>query len=232
MAVRRLVARVPLDALTPTFVEIRARHEIAETYPDAVLAEAQAVAEASGELPHVTGERADRTDVELVTIDPEGSRDLDQALAIEPRGDGWLVRYAIADVAAHVAPGGAIDRDTWTRVETVYCPDKRVGLHPPQMSEGFASLLPGQRTKAALWSITVGADGELGEASVERAWVMSRHQYSYDQLQHRTPDEAKSLVAAMKGLGDARRAQVKKRGGVTLPKPSQEVVRDGRQVGA
>ena len=178
----------------------------------------------AGELPHVTGERADRTDVALVTIDPEGSRDLDQALAIEPHGDGWLVRYAIADVGAHVAPGGAIDRDTWTRAETVYCPDKRVGLHPPQMSEGFASLLPGQRTKAALWTIEVGSDGEIGAANVERAWVTSRRQYSYVQLQTSPPDEAQPLVAAMKGLGDARRAHVKRRGGVTLPKPSQEVV--------
>ena len=224
MANSRFVARVPLDALKPTFEAIRARHGVAENYPDAVISEAQAVATVQGELAHVTGARADRTDLNLVTIDPEGSLDLDQAIAVEAQSDGWLVHYAIADVAAHVAPGGAIDRDTWTRGETVYCPDIRVGLHPPLMSEGFASLLPGQRTKAALWTISVGADGELGEANVARAWVMSRYKYSYDQLQNATPTEAKSLVTTMKALGDARRKHVRERGGVTLPKPSQEVV--------
>ena len=224
MAFSRLVARVPLKALAPTFEAIRAEHGVAETYPEAVVAEALAVSTTQGELPHVTGARADRTDLTLVTIDPQGSLDLDQAISVEPRGDGWLVHYAIADVAAHVAPGGAIDRDTWTRGETVYCPDKRVGLHPPVMSEGFASLLPGQRTKAALWSISVAADGEIGDAKVERAWVTSRQKYSYDELQNRTPDEAKLLVSAMKALGDARRNHVRERGGVTLPKPSQEVV--------
>ncbi|MGC4175181.1 RNB domain-containing ribonuclease [Demequina sp.] len=233
MAVRRLVARVPLDELAPTFAEIRRRHEVAEVYPRDALADVDAARAANahgGELAHVDGERADRTDLELVTIDPEGSRDLDQALAVEATDAGWLVHYAIADVGAHVTPGGALDRDTWSRVETVYCPDKRVGLHPPQLSEGFASLLPGQRTKAVLWSLEVASDGALGAARVERAWVTSRRQYSYDELRLAPPDEAKSLVDVMRTLGDARREYVRAGGGVTLPKPSQEVDVDNGQL--
>ena len=230
MAVRRLVARAPLDGLEAVFQAIRARHNIRETYADAVVAEALAAGEASGELAHVEGPRADRTSLGLVTIDPQGSRDLDQALAITAHGEGWRVHYAIADVAAHVVPGGALDDDTWERVETVYCPDRRVGLHPPQMSEGFASLLPGQRTKAALWTINVGADGALGEATVERAWVTSRRQYSYDELRDSPPEDALELVATMRRFGDARRAYVRAAGGVTLPKPSQEVVTHGDEL--
>ena len=224
MALRRLVARVPIGTLAGEFAAIRERHGVSETYPHEVVSQALAAGTASGELAHVEGERADRTDVPLVTIDPPGSMDLDQALAIERRGEGWTVRYAIADVAAHVVPGSALDLDTWSRVETVYCPDMRVGLHPPQMSEGFASLLPGQRTKAVLWTIAVGADGSLGEASVERAWVTSRNKYSYDELQNDPPADARDLVAAMRGLGDARRAHLRELGAVTLPRPSQEVV--------
>lgn len=224
MSTRRLIADVPLGALAPTFDAIREHNGVRESYPDAALAEAARAALERGELPHIHGERADRTDIRLVTIDPPGSRDLDQALAIEGAGTGWLVYYAIADVAAHVEPGGAIDRDSWDRVETVYCPDKRVGLHPPTLSEGFASLLPGQRTKAALWTMEVNGDGTLRAATVERAWVESRHQYSYEQLHGNPPESAKPLVALMRGLADARRAHLKARGGVTLPKPTQEVV--------
>jgi len=230
MPIRRVVAHADLAALVPTFRAIRQRHGVVETRPDAVVSEAIAAGEASGELGHVEGERADRTDLELVTIDPQGARDLDQALAIAGSGDGWTVTYAIADVAAHVAPGGAIDRDTWTRAETVYCPDKRIGLHPHQMSEGFASLLPGQRTKAVLWTIAVKLDGTLGEAHAERAWVRSRHQYTYDELIAEPPERAKSLVDLMRGLGDARRAHLRERGGVTLPKPSQEVVENNGEL--
>jgi exoribonuclease R len=230
MAFSRLVARADLAALEPTFAAIRERHGVNETYPHEAVGEAIAAGGASVELAHVQGERTDRTDLPLVTIDPEGSRDLDQALAIEETSEGWTVHYAIADVAAHVAPGGALDRETWLRGETIYCPDRRVGLHPPEMSEGFASLLPGQRTKAALWTIVVARTGELGEATVERAWVQSRRQYSYRELQSGPPPEAAALVLAMRGLGDARRAHLRERGGVTLPKPSQEVVEENGEL--
>ena len=224
MPVSRLVAHAPLGGLTPVFDAIRAQNDISETRPPEAIDEALAAAAIEDELPHVPGDRVDRTDLELVTIDPAGSKDLDQALAIEDAGRGWVVYYAIADVAAHVTPGGPIDRDAWTRAETVYCPDKRIGLHPEELSEGFASLLPGQRTKAALWTLTVDMRGELRHATVERAWVRSRHQYAYDELQHTPPREAKPLVEAMARFGSTRRAHLRERGGVTLPKPSQEVV--------
>ena len=224
MPIRRLVASVSLESLVPTFAEIRARAGVVETYPEAALAEVAEAAARRREFAHVEGEREDRTDLELVTIDPAGSRDLDQAVIVTEAADGWVVHYAIADVAAHVIPGGHLDRDTWSRVETVYCPDKRVGLHPPQMSEGFASLLPGQRTKAALWTIAVRPDGSLGEASVERAWVTSRKQYSYDELRNRPDAQSRPLLGAMRALGDARRAYLRSAGAVTLPKPTQEVI--------
>ena len=51
----------------------------------------------------------DETGVAFLTIDPPGSMDLDQAVHIERDGDGYRVRYAIADVPAFVTPGGAVD---------------------------------------------------------------------------------------------------------------------------
>ena len=51
----------------------------------------------------------------FLTIDPPGSMDLDQALHIERDGDGYRVRYAIADVPAFVQPGGAVDAETRRR---------------------------------------------------------------------------------------------------------------------
>ena len=67
--------------------------------PDAFPPDAEAEAQAATVPPAGTG-RADRRDLELVTIDPPGSRDLDQALHIARHGDGHRVSYAIADVAA------------------------------------------------------------------------------------------------------------------------------------
>ena len=79
----------------------------------------------------------DRTDLELITIDPAGSRDLDQALHIArgQRGE-FVISYAIADVAAFVRPGDPIDLEAHRRGTTLYAPDCRTPLHPPVLSEG------------------------------------------------------------------------------------------------
>ena len=68
--------------------------------------------------------------------------DLDQALHIERDGDGYVVHYAIADVAAFVQPGDPVDVEAHRRGETLYGADSKVPLHPPVLSEDAASLLP------------------------------------------------------------------------------------------
>lgn len=117
--------------------EIRAEAEVPEAFGAAVEAEAAAAAAR-------TAGAAERLDLPLVTIDPPGSRDLDQAMHIERRGGGHRVRYAIADVAAFVAPGSGLDAEAHARAVTVYAADAKTPLHPVALSEGAASLLPGQ----------------------------------------------------------------------------------------
>src|SRR5205085_5051428 len=150
--------------------------------PGAFTPEAQAEAEAAAVAPRVPD--LDRTDVPLVTIDPEGSRDLDQAVAIERRAaGGYRVHYAIADVAAFVAPGGPLDAEAHRRGVTLYAPDRNVGVHPDVLSTGAASLLPEQLRPALLWTLDLDAAGELVGTDVRRARVRSRRQYSYPDVQ-------------------------------------------------
>jgi len=227
MPIRRLVAHTSLTSLEPRFAAIRAEEGVKEGRSEGALAEVAAGGQ-DADPAHIEGDREDHTDVPFVTIDPEGSTDLDQAVLIESVGGGWRVRYAIADVAAHVVPGGPLDVEAWARVETVYCPDIRVGLHPPMMSEGYASLLPGQRTKAVVWDLSVGASGELEEIDVRRAWVRSVHKFSYQELAHRPPSGASALLADLTSFGSARRFALANAGAVTLPKPSQEIESDGK----
>ena len=90
--------------------------------------------------------------IPFVAIDPPGSRDLDQAFAAETLGDGHRVFYAIADVAALVAPGGVVDLEARARGLTLYSPDLRTSLHPVTINEGAGSLLEGQDRQALLRS--------------------------------------------------------------------------------
>jgi exoribonuclease R len=188
-------------------------------YPPAAVAEA----ELSAKNLSLDG-RFDATDIDVVTLDPPGSRDLDQAFGISARvGGGFDVVYAIADVAAFVAAGGAVDAEVHARGETLYLPDGRVPLHPTVLSEGAASLLPGQRRPAVLWRFELDAEGEPTSVDVRRAVVRSRAQLDY-------PSFAKTggeLVALVQRVGELRQARERDRGGVSLPEPEQELERQG-----
>lgn len=191
-------------------------------FPADVLEAAEAAA-ANPRLPEL-----DRTDIPFVTIDPEGAMDLDQALHLERAGDGYLVHYAIADVAAWVQPGDPVDLEAHRRGETLYGADSKVPLHPPVLSEGAASLLPDQEVPALLWTIKVDGTGEGTEVDVRRARVRSRAKLDYAGLQKEVEaGTADPMVDLLREVGELRLKREAARGGVSLPLPEQEVDIDG-----
>lgn len=210
-------------ALKARFEAIRDEFEVPDGFPADVIAEAAAVA-AKADLP-----TTDATDIPFITIDPPTAMDLDQAMHIERRGDGYRVRYAIADVPAFVRPEGAIDHEARRRGQTIYCPDERVQLHPTEVSEGAASLLPDQVRPAFVWDIVLAADGEGTEVSVARAMVRSVRRYNYEEVQQLVDaGSAEDVLVLLKEVGAKRVALERKRGGASLPLPEQEVEEDGK----
>jgi len=192
--------------------------EIEADFPLDVVAAAKQAA-ANPRLPDL-----DRTDIPFVTIDPRGSRDLDQALHIERTADGYVVHYAIADLSAFIEPGGLLDVEAHRRGETLYGADASVPLHPRELSEGAASLLPGQVRPAYLWSITLDAEGDGTDARVERARVKSRAQLDYAGVQEQIDrGTADPMLQLLKEVGELRLRQEAARGGVNLPMPEQVV---------
>ncbi|WP_408895854.1 RNB domain-containing ribonuclease [Nocardioides sp. R1-1] len=166
----------------------------------------------------------DRTDLPFLTIDPEGSMDLDQAVHIERDGDGYVVHYAIADVAAFVRPGDPVDLEAHRRGETLYGAGSRIPLHPPALSEGAASLLPDQVRPALLWTIRLDADGASTDVRVERARVRSTARWSYVDAQRALDDgTAGEVLELVREVGRLREQQEVVRGGISLPLPEQEV---------
>ena len=203
---------------------IQEEQELSPTFPDAV-ERAAAEAAANPRLPEL-----DRTDIELVTIDPEGAKDLDQAMHIERDSQhqgGYVVHYAIADVAAFVSPGDPVDVEANRRGETLYGADSKIPLHPPVLSEGAASLLPDEVRPALLWTIRVDETGEGTDVEVERALVRSRAQLTYEAVQADVDaGRASELMGLLREVGELRLAREAARGGVSLPLPEQELVEE------
>ncbi len=204
---------------------LRTELEIPDRFPDEVIAEAEASAAAGPQIPDGSAATTvlDRTDLPLVTIDPPSSMDLDQAVHAARTADGWRVHYAIADVAAWVTPGGAIDRESQARGFTMYSPDSRSPLHPKAISEDAASLLPDLDRQSLLWTIDLDDAGEIVAANLERAVVRSRAKLSYRAAADLI-DGGDEMLNAVKDVGVLREQLEVDRGAVSLRLASQEVV--------
>ncbi|MGV9834072.1 RNB domain-containing ribonuclease [Nocardia niigatensis] len=222
MELHQRIVSAPVD-----FGAVRTEFGLASDYPSGAVSEARDAVDA------FAGARADRREIPLVTIDPPGAMDLDQALHLErtPTG-GFLLHYAIADVAAVVVPGGQLARESLARGQTFYFPDGTVPLHPPVLSEDRASLLPGVDRPAALWTIECDAHAEPVRWSVTRALVRSRARLDYHGVQA-DADAGRShpSIAALPAFGRLRIDAGIARGAITLRLPSQTVIRDGEQTG-
>lgn len=222
------------DRLRAGFAAIRDEFGVVVEHDPAATAEAAARAAAPTDDAHAelvaSRERADRRDIPFITLDPPGSRDLDQALHLARDGDGFVLRYAIADVAAHVVPGGAIDAAARARGQTLYAPDVRVALHPPALSEDAGSLLPDRDRLAVLWTLRIEADGALAHPDVERALVRSTAQLDYPAAQAALDaGTAHPQLTLLAEAGELLRAAQRRRGAIEIPEPDQELAPDGTE---
>jgi exoribonuclease R len=224
MPSRQVAITAEPPALSEGLRRLRDSLGVVAEFPADVLAEADRVA-AGPRLSH-----PDRTDIEFVTLDPAGSIDLDQAFHLSRRGAGYLLRYAIADVAAFVSAGGSIDVEAHLRGETLYAPNRRIGLHPPVLAEDAASLLPQQQRPALVWELALDAEGRTTDVQVTRALVRSRAKLDYASAQ-RSLDAGTGgeQLELLRTIGELLRAQEIARGGVSLAVPEQEVEAVGDQ---
>lgn len=205
--------------LVAALAAIRVELELPTEFPPEVEAEAARSVE-TYQLPNL-----DLTDIPFATIDPAGSTDLDQALAIERDGAGWRVLYAIADLPGFVTPGGAIDIEARERGQTLYAADGRIPLHPVAISEGAASLLPDAERGAFVWDIALDGSGHDVSVKVRRARVRSRRQWTYEEAQAAVDDDP--MLGMLRDVGEARVARESERGGASLATPEILVVREG-----
>ncbi len=209
---------VAADTLRAGIADIQAELEVRPEFPPEVEAAAAAAA-GSPRLPDL-----DRTDLPLLTIDPPGSMDLDQALHLARDGDGYVLSYAIADLGAFITPGDPVDVEAHTRGQTLYGADSKVPLHPKVLSEDAASLLPDQVRPALLWTLRLDSGGSRTDVEVQRARVRSTSRLTYQEAQHAIDDgSASESLQLLKEVGLLRLTREAARGGISLPTLEQEV---------
>ena len=206
-------------------------HHIPHVFSAATLAEADAV------KPATLRGREDWRSEPLVTIDPPDAKDHDDAVMASADPDpanpgGFVVTVAIADVAAYVRPGSALDREALERGNSVYFPDRVVPMLPERISNDLCSLREGEDRPAIAVRMVIAADGSKRRHSFHRVTMRSRAKLSYAQAQAAIDghaDEAarpllepalRPLWAAYAALRTAR----DKRGPLALDLPERKVL--------
>src|SRR6266480_4554806 len=117
----------------------------------------------------------------IVTIDPDDARDFDDAIQVEKTNSGWRLGVHIADVAAYVEPGSALDREARGRGNSVYLPDHVIPMLPEGLSNGVCSLNPGVDRLTHSVFIHFDKHGVVKSARFGRSVIRSAHRLTYKE---------------------------------------------------
>lgn len=185
-------------------------------FPPAAIEQAEtATMPAIGEMGH-----ADLRHLPLLTIDPVDAKDFDDAILAEPDDNpknpgGWSVWVAIADVAAFVTPGSALDKAAWEKGNSVYLPDRVEPMLPHELSSDLCSLRPDEDRASMLVNMTFDSGGNKTGHKFHRGIIRSRARLTYRQAQdafegqngpesHDVLSELSNLYSCYKALRNAR----------------------------
>ncbi|MEO6607888.1 MAG: ribonuclease R [Aestuariivirga sp.] len=209
------------------------QHGIPNSFPDAVVKEAEAL----GEFTQLG--RKDWRDVPLITIDPADARDHDDAVWAEADDDatnagGFRVIVAIADVAAYVRPGSALDREARLRGNSVYFPDLVVPMLPERISNDLCSLRERELRPALACTMIFDKSGTKRTHRFDRIIMRSAAKLSYQEAQAaidgKHSDKTEVLLEpVLKPLWAAYRALMKaqdKRSPLQLELPERKIILD------
>ncbi|MDJ0920700.1 MAG: ribonuclease R [Henriciella sp.] len=201
-----------------------AAHDIPTDFPQSVIDQAQSAEPASVA-------REDLTGVPLITIDPADARDHDDAVYAQALPDGWRVIVAIADVAAYVTPGSALDVEALKRGNSTYFPDRVVPMLPFELSADACSLKQSKDRACMAVEMEFDKSGTKRKHRFMRATMRSAASLSYEEAQaaidgnpsKRAKPLLKSVLIPLWGAYEALNKARDKRGPLDLDMPERKV---------
>jgi ribonuclease R len=131
---------------------------------------------------HADAGRRDMRDQRVITIDPAGAKDHDDAIAVAREGDGIRLWVHIADVSRFVRAGGAIDREAERRGCSVYLPGVVDPMLPERLSNDICSLRPDEDRSALTAHMLVMPDGTVTGEGFHRSLIRSDRRLTYPEV--------------------------------------------------
>ncbi|MDR3038951.1 MAG: RNB domain-containing ribonuclease [Candidatus Adiutrix sp.] len=202
-------------------LELR-RLDFPTAFPPELTDEARRAAAGAGRPAADREKRLDLTGLTTLTIDSNGARDLDDAVSVKSLAGGrWQVGLHITDVAAVIPPDSPLDLAGRARSTSVYLPDGKYPMLPPELSEGFLSLTPGDVKPSFSFLATLEKDGAVADYALYLSLIRVDRQLSFAEADAGLNED--SDLVDLWDLAQALLARRLTRGGVNLNIPKLNI---------
>jgi len=189
----------PGDAGVDLEIIIR-KHHLPYEFPDEVLAEAHATPQEV--RPQDTARRRDFRGLPIVTIDGETAKDFDDAVHVRRLpGGNFELQVHIADVAAYVPRGSALDREARVRGTSVYFPERAIPMLPEALSNGICSLNPKVDRLVMSAVMEIDGRGHTVKSEFTPGVIRSVERMTYTNV-NRVLESDPEMTARYKALAD------------------------------
>ena len=183
--------------------------------------------------------RKDLRDVQMVTIDGEDAKDLDDAVSLEKKDGNYYLGVHIADVTNYVQENSALDREAVERGTSVYLVDRVIPMLPHTLSNGICSLNMGEDRLALSCLMTLDEKGTVTGYEIAETVINVDQRMSYTDVNKILEGDAETInryeplvpmFRLMKELADIVREKRKKRGSIDFDFPESKIIldRDGK----
>ena len=209
-------------------------YDLPTSFPEKVLNQAERVAK-DVSTADMAG-RMDLRDWQMVTIDGEDAKDLDDAISISKDGENYILGVHIADVTNYVQENSALDREAVKRGTSVYLVDRVIPMLPHTLSNGICSLNAGVDRLALSCIMTINEKGAVIDHTIAETVVRIDERMSYTSVKKilEEKDEAETtrykelvpmfeLMAELSGILREKRRQ---RGSIDFDFPETKMILD------
>ena len=209
-------------------------YDLPVEFPEKVMRQAERVPDRISEA-DMQG-RTDLRDVQMVTIDGEDAKDLDDAVSLEMNGGQYILGVHIADVANYLEEGSALDREAFERGTSVYLVDRVIPMLPRRLSNGICSLNEGQDRLALSCIMTIDQKGKVLDHVIAETVIRVDRRMTYtsvkkileeqDAEESARYEELVPMFQRMQELAGLLRARRRARGSIDFDFPETKVILD------
>ena len=212
-------------------------YDLPTDFSDRVYDEVSAIPEEV--LPEDLKDRVDYRDVQMVTIDGEDAKDLDDAVSVAKLDNGnYRLGVYIADVSYYVREGTQLDKEAYKRGTSVYLVDRVIPMLPHRLSNGICSLNAGVDRLSLCCVMEINNKGEVISSDIQKAVINVDRRMSYtvvndlltneDSEYRQEYDSLMPMFRLMKELRDILFEKRRKRGAIEFDFKEADIVLDDK----